>query len=93
MLIFRMRLRDVKRVLDAGNRSLMDRTPDSDSGNAGSIPAGCILTDVRVGICAYMSQELFDGQGIRSIRHRICRFLEWCSAVFFALHEQRCADV
>lgn len=24
------------------NRSLMDRTPDSDSGNAGSIPAGCI---------------------------------------------------
>lgn len=22
-----------------GNRSLMDRTPDSDSGNAGSIPA------------------------------------------------------
>ena len=27
-----------------GNRSLMDRTPDSDSGNAGSIPAGCILT-------------------------------------------------
>ena len=26
-----------------GNRSLMDRTPDSDSGNAGSIPAGCIL--------------------------------------------------
>lgn len=27
-----------------GNRSLMDRTPDSDSGNAGSIPAGCIFT-------------------------------------------------
>lgn len=27
-----------------GNRSLMDRTPDSDSGNAGSIPAGCIIT-------------------------------------------------
>ena len=29
-----------------GNRSLMDRTPDSDSGNAGSIPAGCILQDI-----------------------------------------------
>ena len=30
-----------------GNRSLMDRTPDSDSGIAGSIPAGCIfLTDM-----------------------------------------------
>ena len=30
-----------------GNRSLMDRTPDSDSGNAGSIPVGCIfLTDM-----------------------------------------------
>lgn len=28
-----------------GNRSLMDRTPDSDSGNAGSIPAGCILQE------------------------------------------------
>ncbi len=28
-----------------GNRSLMDRTPDSDSGNAGSIPAGCIRLD------------------------------------------------
>lgn len=28
-----------------GNRSLMDRTPDSDSGNAGSIPAGCIKTE------------------------------------------------
>ena len=34
-----------------GNRSLMDRTPDSDSGNAGSIPAGCIfLTDMAVQI-------------------------------------------
>ena len=31
-------------IVRAGNRSLMDRTPDSDSGNAGSIPAGCILT-------------------------------------------------
>lgn len=31
-----------------GNRSLMDRTPDSDSGNAGSIPAGCILQDIAM---------------------------------------------
>lgn len=28
---------------DISDRSLMDRTPDSDSGNAGSIPAGRIF--------------------------------------------------
>lgn len=33
------------------NRSLMDRTPDSDSGNAGSIPAGCIYMEMTARIC------------------------------------------
>ena len=40
-----------------GNRSLMDRTLDSDSSNAGSIPAGCIFKNngSLQGSCRYLS--------------------------------------
>lgn len=42
-----------------GNRSLMDRTPDSDSGNAGSIPAGCIFSDISGKLIISNVQERF----------------------------------
>ena len=60
-----------------GNRSLMDRTPDSDSGNAGSIPAGCSL-------CYVARKQLTHGTTGKAVRH---------APLFYWTNSMRCGII